>query len=46
MPAKTETSDFGTKGRASHDSSKFYNRKLYDSLPKEKKVPYMENAHK
>jgi len=43
MPVKTETSDFGTKGRASHDSSKFYNRKLYDSLPKEKNTPYREN---
>ena len=25
----TKTSSFGTKGRVAHDSSKFYNSKLY-----------------
>jgi DNA modification methylase len=28
----TETSAFGTKGRVNHDSSKFYNSKLYSEL--------------
>jgi len=28
----TETSSFGTNGRSNHDSSKFYNSKLYSSL--------------
>ncbi len=28
----TETSSFGTKGRINHDSSKFYNSKLYTDL--------------
>lgn len=28
----TETSSFGTNGRINHDSSKFYNSKLYSSL--------------
>lgn len=32
MRKKTETSEFGTKGRISHDSSKFYNSKLYKEL--------------
>jgi DNA modification methylase len=32
MRKKTETSEFGTKGRISHDSSKFYNSKLYNGL--------------
>lgn len=32
MRKKTETSEFGTKGRISHDSSKFYNSKLYKGL--------------
>jgi modification methylase len=29
---KTESSSFGTKGRISHDSTKFYNSKLYRSM--------------
>src|SRR4030042_630771 len=29
---KTESSTFGTSGRINHDSSKFYNSKLYSSL--------------
>ena len=40
---KTETSEFGTSGRINHDSSKFYARKLYKNLPKEKNVHYIEN---
>ncbi len=31
-PKGTETSAFGTNGRINHDSSKFYNSKLYSSL--------------
>ena len=33
---KTETSSFGTNGRISHDSSKFYNSKLYTTLEAKK----------
>ena len=40
---KTKTSKFGSPGRIGHDSSPFYQSKLYDSLPKEKKVKYVEN---
>lgn len=31
-PKGTETSAFGTNGRSNHDSSKFYNSKLYTEL--------------
>ncbi len=34
----TESSDFGTKGRISHNSSKFYDSKLYNELKNEKDV--------
>jgi len=36
--AGTETSAFGTSGRINHDSSKFYNSKLYEGLANGKKV--------
>lgn len=39
----TETSPFGTSGRISHDSTKFYKSRLYEGLNKEKKVKYIEN---
>ena len=39
----TKTSSFGTKGRINHDSSKFYNSRLYDGLAKPKKVEFLEN---
>jgi site-specific DNA-methyltransferase (adenine-specific) len=40
----TETSSFGSPGRIGHDSSKFYNSRLYEGLPREKeKVVYFEN---
>ena len=39
----TSTSSFGTTGRVSHDSSPFYNSRLYNDLPSERKVPYTEN---
>ncbi|MCK4474307.1 site-specific DNA-methyltransferase [Candidatus Bathyarchaeota archaeon] len=38
----TETSSFGSPGRIGHDSSRFYNSKLYKNLPREKKVVYVE----
>jgi site-specific DNA-methyltransferase (adenine-specific) len=40
----TETSAFGTPGRISHDSSRFYNSRLYEGLPTEQEVPYQENS--
>lgn len=39
----TKTSSFGTSGRINHDSTPFYTSKLYESLPKEQKVQYVEN---
>ena len=39
----TKTSSFGSPGRINHDSSVFYSRKLFQNLPKEKSVEYIEN---
>lgn len=39
----TETSSFGTNGRINHDSSKFYNSKLYKELENNVKVSNIEN---
>lgn len=39
----TETSSFGTSGRINHDSSKFYNSKLYSELGENKKIDAKEN---
>jgi len=39
----TRTSSFGSPGRISHDSTAFYTSKLYESLPKEQEVEYLEN---
>lgn len=39
----TKTSSFGSPGRINHDSTQFYASKLYESLPKEGKVKYIEN---
>ncbi len=41
---KTQTSDFGTRGRISHDSSHFYASRLYRQSPSEDThSPYIEN---
>ena len=42
----TKTSSFGSPGRIGHDSSPFYNSKLYESLPKERKIEFVENSIK
>jgi len=39
----TRTSSFGSPGRISHDSTQFYSSRLYEGLPKEQKVEYVEN---
>ena len=39
----TKTSSFGSPGRINHDSTPFYASKLYEGLPKEQKVKYVEN---
>jgi len=39
----TKTSSFGVSSRESHDSSKFYDSKLYNEI-KETKVKYVENS--
>src|SRR3989344_3285399 len=40
----TKTSAFGSPGRINHDSSKFYNSRLYEGLPTEKNdVQFIEN---
>jgi DNA modification methylase len=38
----TTTSNFGSPGRISHDSTPFYSSKLYAALPKNQPVKYME----
>jgi len=40
----TKTSSFGSPGRINHDSTAFYTSKLYEGLPKEKKIKYTENS--
>jgi len=40
---RTQTSSFGSSGRASHDSTAFYTSRLYENLPGEQKVEYIEN---
>lgn len=42
-PKGTETSAFGTSGRINHDSSKFYNSKLYKELGENKIIAKKEN---
>jgi len=42
-PKGTETSAFGTNGRINHDSSKFYNSKLYKELGEKKILNKEEN---
>ncbi len=39
----TRTSSFGSPGRAAHDSSPFYNKRLYEGLPPEEEARYLEN---
>ena len=43
-PNGTETSAFGTNGRINHDSSKFYNSKLYNELENKEIVDKTENS--
>jgi modification methylase len=39
----TQTSSFGSPGRISHDATKFYSSRLYEGLPTEIPVEYVEN---
>jgi site-specific DNA-methyltransferase (adenine-specific) len=39
----TQASSFGSPGRINHDSALFYSSKLYEGLPKEQEVEYVEN---
>jgi site-specific DNA-methyltransferase (adenine-specific) len=39
----TKTSSFGTPGRISHDSDKFYSSRLYENIPGETDQPHIEN---
>ena len=39
----TETSAFGAPGRINHDSTKFYNSRLYEGLKNGKNVKYVES---
>jgi DNA modification methylase len=40
----TKTSSFGTPGRSSHDSGKFYSSRLYEDMPSDQKITnYVEN---
>ncbi len=40
---KTTTSRFGSPGRSSHDAAPFYNSRLYNDLPLEQVMDYIEN---
>jgi site-specific DNA-methyltransferase (adenine-specific) len=40
---RTKTSAFGSPGRINHDSTPFYTSRLYEGLPKEEPVKYVEN---
>jgi modification methylase len=40
----TKTSAFGSPGRINHDSSKFYDSRLYEGLKKDNSVEYTENS--
>ncbi len=39
----TQTSSFGSPGRSGHDSTAFYNGRLYDGQPQEQAEAYLEN---
>lgn len=39
----TKTSSYGTSGRINHDSSQFYNSRLYEGLTTTEKIEYIEN---
>lgn len=39
----TKTSSFGAPGRINHDSTKFYNSRLYEGITPTEKVKYIEN---
>jgi len=39
----TKTSAFGSPGRINHDSTPFYTSKLYEGLPKDEVIRYVEN---
>ncbi len=39
----TKTSAFGSPGRINHDSTPFYTSRLYEELPKEQIIKYVEN---
>ena len=41
--SKTQTSEFGSPGRRGHNSERFYAGRLYEGLPAERRVPYVEN---
>lgn len=41
--AGTSTSSYGTSGRVSHDASRFYTSRLYEAVPGESRVEYIEN---
>ena len=43
VKTSTSTSSFGTKGRINHDSSKFYNSKLYEELQIKEEIDKTEN---
>lgn len=39
----TKTSSFGSPGRIGHDSSPFYSSRLYEGIPSEEEVEFIEN---
>lgn len=43
--SKTQTQAFGSSKRENHDSSRFYNSALYESISRPRPVPYIDNSH-
>jgi len=41
---KSKTSSFGVSKRESHDASPFYNSKLFQSIPRPRKIAYVDNS--
>jgi DNA modification methylase len=40
----TTTSAFGSPGRISHDATPFYNSRMYETMPQEEPLAYVENS--
>jgi len=41
---KSKTSSFGVSKRESHNASQFFNSKLFQALPRLRKIEYIDNS--